>query len=94
MSDAGKNLKVYNSFSRSLEPFQPVDPNGRLVKWYSCGPTVYDAAHMGHARSYISFDILRRVLANYFGYDIFFVMNITGKRNKEVVIRNGQNLAY
>ncbi len=71
-------LKVYNSFSRRLEDFQPIDPNGRQVKWYSCGPTVYDASHMGHARSYISFDILRRVLANYFGYDIFFVMNVTG----------------
>ncbi|ODM96238.1 Cysteine--tRNA ligase, cytoplasmic [Orchesella cincta] len=82
-------LKVYNSFSRRLEPFQPVDPNGRHVKWYSCGPTVYDASHMGHARSYISFDILRRVLANYFGYDIFFVMNITDIDDK--IIKRGRN---
>ena len=40
------------------------------VTWYSCGPTVYDASHMGHARSYISFDILRRVLQDYFGYKV------------------------
>lgn len=78
MATAGSKLRLYNSLSRSVEDFEPVDPNGRHVSWYSCGPTVYDASHMGHARSYISFDILRRVMANYFGYDIFFVMNITG----------------
>ena len=50
---------------------------GKRVTWYNCGPTVYDASHMGHARTYLSFDILRRVLQNYFGYDIFYVMNIT-----------------
>ena len=50
---------------------------GNNVKWYSCGPTVYDASHMGHARSYISFDILRRVLSNYFGYNVQYCMNIT-----------------
>lgn len=47
------------------------------VLWYSCGPTVYDASHMGHARSYISFDILRRVLADYFNYNVAYVMNVT-----------------
>lgn len=45
--------------------------------WYSCGPTVYDSSHMGHARSYISFDILRRVMTDYFGYNILYCMNIT-----------------
>lgn len=45
--------------------------------WYSCGPTVYDASHMGHARSYITFDILRRVLSGYFNYDVVYVMNVT-----------------
>lgn len=72
-------LRLYNSLSRSVEDFLPRDPKGVRVTWYSCGPTVYDASHMGHARSYISFDILRRVLTHYFGYDVFFVMNITGK---------------
>jgi cysteinyl-tRNA synthetase len=74
-----KQLRVYNSLSRTVEDFIPRDPNGRLVTWYSCGPTVYDASHMGHARSYISFDILRRVMADYFGYRIHFVMNVTGE---------------
>lgn len=47
------------------------------VKFYICGPTVYDAAHMGHARAYLSFDIVRRVLSTYFNYDVLYVMNIT-----------------
>ena len=47
------------------------------VQWYICGPTVYDSAHMGHARAYLSFDILRRVLEFYFGYEVLYVMNIT-----------------
>ena len=55
--------------------FIPV--NGKEVKWYICGPTVYDAAHMGHARAYITFDILRRVLEGYFGYEITYQMNVT-----------------
>ena len=47
------------------------------VLWYICGPTVYNSAHMGHARSYISFDILRRVLQDYFGYNVLYCMNVT-----------------
>ncbi|XP_075972800.1 cysteine--tRNA ligase, cytoplasmic [Anticarsia gemmatalis] len=68
-------LKLYNSLTRQKEEF--VCANGNRINWYSCGPTVYDASHMGHARSYISFDILRRIMSNYFGYDILYVMNIT-----------------
>lgn len=68
-------LRLYNSLTRQKDEFIP--QTGKQIKWYSCGPTVYDASHMGHARSYISFDILRRVLTNYFGYDITYVMNIT-----------------
>jgi cysteinyl-tRNA synthetase len=66
---------IYNSLTRKKEVFTP--QNGNNITWYSCGPTVYDASHMGHARSYMSFDILRRVLRDYFGYDITYVMNIT-----------------
>ncbi|CAH1394990.1 unnamed protein product [Nezara viridula] len=68
-------LRLYNSLTRKKEVFIPL--NGNKVMWYSCGPTVYDASHMGHARSYISFDIMRRVLSDYFGYDVLYVMNIT-----------------
>jgi len=68
-------LYLYNSLTREKNKFVP--QSGRKVLWYSCGPTVYDASHMGHARSYITFDILRRVMMNYFNYDVYYVMNIT-----------------
>lgn len=57
------------------------------------GPTVYDASHMGHARCYISFDILRRVLADYFGFQIHFVMNITDIDDK-IIRRARQNFLF
>ena len=66
---------------------------GKRVTWYNCGPTVYDASHMGHARTYLSFDILRRVLQNYFGYDVFYVMNITDIDDK-IIKRARQNHLY
>ncbi|CAF2977534.1 unnamed protein product [Rotaria socialis] len=72
---AETQLHLYNSFTKKKELFVPI--NGNEIRWYSCGPTVYDTSHMGHARSYISFDILRRVMADYFGYDILYCMNIT-----------------
>lgn len=55
--------------------FKPVDPH--RITWYSCGPTVYDESHMGHARTYVSFDIMRRIITDYFGYNVLQVMNIT-----------------
>ncbi|KAF9270643.1 cysteinyl-tRNA synthetase [Marasmius fiardii PR-910] len=68
-------LKVYNSLTRTKTEFVP--RNGRHVKWYNCGPTVYDASHMGHARNYVTQDVIRRIMSDYFGYDVHFVMNIT-----------------
>lgn len=88
---AGTNvpqLKVYNSLTRSKELFVP--QKGNKVTWYCCGPTVYDASHMGHARSYISFDILRRILKDYFKYDVFYCMNITDIDDK-IIKRARQN---
>ncbi|CAI4232008.1 unnamed protein product [Auanema sp. JU1783] len=69
------SLTLFNSLSRKKEVFVPNE--GRIVKWYICGPTVYDSSHMGHARAYLSLDILRRVMTDYFGYDVQFIMNIT-----------------
>ncbi|KAG6920156.1 hypothetical protein DXG01_004922 [Tephrocybe rancida] len=81
-------LKVYNSLTRTKTEFVPRD--GRHVKWYNCGPTVYDASHMGHARNYVTQDILRRIMTDYFGYDVYFVMNITDIDDK-IIIRARQN---
>jgi len=89
--DAPK-LMLYNSLSRKKEVFIPQNPNGK-VTWYNCGPTVYDASHMGHARTYLTFDIVRRVIQNYFGYNIFYVMNITDIDDK-IIKRARQNYLY
>jgi hypothetical protein len=69
------SLQLYNSLTRQKNPFIP--DKGNKVTWYCCGPTVYDKSHMGHARAYITFDILRRVMEEYFGFHIQYVMNIT-----------------
>ena len=68
------NLHVYNTLSRRLEKFEPLAPPH--VGLYVCGPTVYGDAHIGHAKSYISFDCIVRYL-RYLGYDVTYVQNIT-----------------
>lgn len=90
-SSESLKLKLHNSLTRQKDTFIPLDGNN--VKWYSCGPTVYDASHMGHARSYISFDILRRVLVDYFGYNVLYVMNITDVDDK-IIKRARQSYLY
>nr|CAG4643063.1 EOG090X02DZ [Ilyocryptus agilis] len=90
-SESDPQLRIWNSLTRKKELFTPKRPMS--ISWYCCGPTVYDASHMGHARSYISFDILRRVLKDYFGYDITYVMNITDIDDK-IIKRARQNYLY
>jgi cysteinyl-tRNA synthetase len=67
-------LKLYNSLSRRKEEFKPLKKG--KVGIYVCGPTVYGHAHLGHAKSYVSFDILVRYL-KYLGNDVTYVQNIT-----------------
>jgi cysteinyl-tRNA synthetase len=67
-------LKLYNSLTRRKEEFKPLE-EGR-VGIYVCGPTVYGHPHLGHAKSYVSFDILVRYL-RYLGYSVTYVQNIT-----------------
>jgi cysteinyl-tRNA synthetase len=67
-------LQLYNSLTRRKEEFKPLN-EGR-VGIYVCGPTVYGHAHLGHAKSYVSFDILVRYL-RYLGYSVTYVQNIT-----------------
>ncbi len=68
------NLKVYNSYSRQKEEFVPLTPNH--VGMYVCGPTVSGESHLGHARGFISFDVIYRYLL-YLGYKVRYVRNIT-----------------
>lgn len=67
-------MKLYNTLSRSLEEFVPHDKN--MVRMYTCGPTVYNYAHIGNLRTYISEDILEKTL-RYLGYPVTRCMNIT-----------------
>ncbi|KAI9830353.1 MAG: hypothetical protein M1819_005734 [Sarea resinae] len=82
-------LKVFNSLTRSKTPFVPLDPAGKKVSWYVCGPTVYDDAHLGHARNYVTTDILRRIMRDYFKFEVNFVMNITDVDDK-IIVRGRQ----
>lgn len=67
-------LKIYNVLTRTKEEFKPLNPG--KVNMYVCGPTVYDYSHIGHAKTYIGFDIIVRYL-RYLGYDVLYVQNIT-----------------
>lgn len=82
-SNKVEQLYLYNSLTRKKELFSTID--GKNLKWYACGPTVYDESHMGHARCYISTDILRRVLQDYFKYEVTFCMNITDIDDKIIL---------
>jgi len=68
------NLRVYNTLVRDKVPFEPLAPPH--VGMYVCGPTVYGDAHIGHAKSYVSFDVIVRYL-RYLGYNVTYVQNIT-----------------
>ncbi|SCU96842.1 LADA_0H03026g1_1 [Lachancea dasiensis] len=85
-------LKLYNSMTRNKEEFLPIS-GGKYVTWYSCGPTVYDSSHMGHARNYVSIDINRRIMQDYFGFNVEFVQNVTDIDDK-IIIRARQNYVY
>jgi cysteinyl-tRNA synthetase len=74
-------LRVYNTLTRETEDFIPL--HGKKVNMYVCGPTVYDHCHLGHARSYVSFDVIRRYLI-YKGYDVNYVSNITDVDDKVI----------
>ena len=72
-------MKLHNSFTNQIEDFKPVEEN--KVKMYVCGPTVYDFAHLGHARCYITWDVLYRYL-KFKGYDVTYCRNVTDVDDK------------
>ena len=69
-------LRLFNTLSRSVQEFVPLDPAGKKVGLYCCGPTVYDFAHIGNWRTFVFGDLVRRYL-EFKGYAIQHVMNIT-----------------
>ncbi len=72
-------MKLHNSFTNQIEDFKPFEEN--KVKMYVCGPTVYDFAHLGHARCYITWDVLYRYL-KFKGYDVTYCRNVTDVDDK------------
>ncbi len=72
-------LRVYNTLGRKKQPFEPLDDDH--VRMYVCGMTVYGDAHIGHARTYLAFDIIKRYL-EYRGYDVTYVQNVTDVDDK------------
>jgi cysteinyl-tRNA synthetase len=74
-------LKLFNTLSRSVQEFAPLDPAGKKVGLYCCGPTVYDFAHIGNWRTFVFADLVRRTL-EFSGYEVKHVMNITDVEDK------------
>jgi cysteinyl-tRNA synthetase len=74
-------LKLFNTLSRSVQEFAPLDSTGKKVGMYCCGPTVYDFAHIGNWRTFVFADLVRRTL-EFSGYDVRHVMNITDIEDK------------
>jgi len=79
LREKGGKMRIYNTLTGRKEEFIPLTPG--KIKMYACGVTVYDFCHIGHARSAIVFDIIRRYL-RYKGYDVTFVKNFTDVDDK------------
>lgn len=80
-------LKIYNSITRQKEEFKPITEG--KVGMYVCGVTIYDLCHIGHGRTFVSFDVISRYL-RFLGYDLNFVRNITDIDDK-IIKRAAEN---
>ncbi|GAG95549.1 unnamed protein product [marine sediment metagenome] len=80
------NLKIYNTLHKKKETFEPIKPG--KVGIYVCGPTVYDASHIGHARCVVVFDVIVRYLRA-IGYEVTYVRNFTDVDDK-IINRAGE----
>lgn len=85
-SNTGDNIRKSGSIVTSL-----IEQN-KNITWYSCGPTVYDSAHLGHARTYVSTDIIRRILTDHFNFRLDYALGITDIDDK--IIQKGVSLGY
>lgn len=80
-------LKMFNTLTREKEEFKPIHPNN--VTMYVCGVTIYDFCHIGHARTFVAFDVIARYL-RFLGYDVTYVRNITDIDDK-IIHRAAEN---
>src|SRR5512139_2590453 len=81
MTPASDNIRLYNTLTRQKEAFTPITPGE--VKMYTCGPTVYDYAHIGNFRAFLFEDLLKRWL-RYRGFKVTHVMNLTDVDDKTI----------
>lgn len=77
------SIQYFNSLTRKVEPFTPLDPSGKTVSLYTCGPTVYNYAHIGNFRAYVFEDLLQRHL-EFRGHHVHRVMNLTDVDDKTI----------
>ena len=87
------SLRIYNTLSRALESFTPIEPGH--VRMYVCGMTVYDLCHLGHARAMVAFDVVQRWL-KVSGYRVTYVRNITDIDDKIIrrAVENGETIRH
>ncbi len=86
-----KKLKIYNSLTKKVEDFTPLNPP--KVTMYVCGITAYDSSHLGHARSAVVFDVFYRLL-KFLGYDVVYVRNITDIDDKIINRANKEGILW
>ncbi|MGI8431359.1 MAG: cysteine--tRNA ligase [Chthoniobacterales bacterium] len=84
-------MQLFNTYTRTLEEFRPIDPEGKIVKMYTCGPTVYSRAHIGNFRAYVFEDLLQRHL-ELRGFKVHRVMNLTDVDDKTIRGSRAENL--
>ncbi len=84
-------LKVYNTLSRKKEVFKPL--KNKKIKIFCCGITPYDFSHIGHAKTYVQFDIIVKYL-RYLGYDVFYLMNVTDIDDKIIEKAKKENKSW
>ena len=85
-------LQIYNSLTRTKVRFIPV--NKERVTWYQCGPTVYAESHVGHARTYVTLDVVRRIMKDYLGYNIILCQNVTDIDDKIIMRSSEQGIPF
>jgi len=84
-------FQLYNTMTRAVEPLKPLDPEGKRVSLYVCGPTIYNYGHIGNFRTYVAVDLLRRAL-KHFGYQVDHVMQFTDVDDKTIRGAREKNL--
>ena len=86
-----RELKVYNTLTRKKETFVPVTPG--QVKMYVCGITPYNHSHMGNARPFVTWDVIKRYL-EHLGYEVTHIQNFTDVDDKIINAANGEGVTW